>query len=132
MTHSQFDRRAFLEGLAAAGVVSLGAASGLCSAPAPAATPMRPNMAGAYGPWLADTVLGNKPGGLSFRSGKFADVDAWRKAARKRTWECIAPVDVGGEPEARVDAKREFDGLTVEHLSWHLPFGPRTEAVLLK
>ena len=32
----------------------------------------------------------------------------------------------------RVDARREFDGLVVEELSWQLPFGPRTEAVLLR
>jgi dienelactone hydrolase len=31
-----------------------------------------------------------------------------------------------------VDAAYEWDGLRVEHLSWRLPFGPRTEAIFLK
>src|SRR5262245_50498831 len=68
---------------------------------------VRPNMTGAYGPWLADTVLGEKPGALSFRTGRWNDVAEWRKVSRKRAWECIAPVSLGGVPEVRVDAKRE-------------------------
>src|SRR4029079_2641437 len=103
-----------------------------CSAPATPLMEMRPNMVGAYGPWLADTVLGTTPGGAAPRSDRFASVEAGRTAARKRALECIAPVDLGGVPEVRVDARREFDGLAVEELSWQLPFGPRTEAVLLK
>jgi dienelactone hydrolase len=143
--HSNLDRRAFLGGLAAAGVGTLACssvvaaetrqaepASNACSAPPAPSTEMRPNMVGAYGPWLADVVLGTKPGALSLRSGRFATLADWRAAARKRTWECIAPVDLGDVPEVRVDSRREFDGLDVEHLSWQLPCGPRTEAVLLK
>src|SRR5262245_10864487 len=93
---------------------------------------VRPNMTGAYGPWLAEDVLGDKPGALSFRTGRWKDVAEWRKAGRKRALECIAPVSLGRVPEVRIDAKREFDGLQVEHLSWQLPCGPRTEAVFLK
>jgi dienelactone hydrolase len=44
----------------------------------------------------------------------------------------MAPVDLGGVPEVRVESTREFDGLHVERLSWTLPCGPRTEAVFLK
>ena len=143
--HPGFDRRAFLEGIAAVGFGTLAysgtaaaetkqdeAASKSCSAPPVPLTEMRPNMTGAYGPWLADIVLGTKPGALSFRTGRFTNVADWRTAARKRTWECIAPVDLGGVPEVRVDARRELGGLAVEQLSWQLPCGPRTEAVLLK
>jgi len=96
-------------------------------------TPMRPNMTGAYGPWLADTVLGDGPARLSFRTGRWAaDLDLWRAEARRRVLECMAPVDLGGRPEVRVDAQAVYDGLHVEHLSWQLPGGPRTEAVFLK
>src|SRR5262245_24496493 len=45
-------------------------------------TPMRPNMTGAYGPWLADQVLGPSPGRLSLRSGQYGQLDSWRAAAR--------------------------------------------------
>src|SRR5262249_56245365 len=93
---------------------------------------VRPNMVGAYGPWLSGTVLGEGPAVLSFRTGHWTDVDEWRTAARKRAWECIAPVNLGGAPEVRVDSKNTFDGLEIERLSWQLNCGPRTEAVLLK
>jgi dienelactone hydrolase len=46
--------------------------------------------------------------------------------------ELMAPVDLGGLPEVRVDASGEFDGVHFERLSWQLPTGPRTEAVFLK
>jgi dienelactone hydrolase len=89
-------------------------------------------MVGAYGPWLADRVLGDGPARLSFRTGSWKDVDEWRAAARKRVWECMAPVDLGGVPEVKVESRHEYDGLHVESLSWQLPGGPRTEAVFLK
>lgn len=92
----------------------------------------RENMLGAYGPWFADTVLGEGPARLSLRSGTWASVDAWRQAGRQRVRELLAPVDLGGPPDVRVDATFEFDGLHVERLSWQLPCGPRTEAVFLK
>jgi dienelactone hydrolase len=93
---------------------------------------MRPNMTGAYGPWLADRVLGDGPARMSFRTGKWSDVAAWRADARRRVWECLAPVDLGGVPQVRVDWQGEYGGLHVEKLSWQLPCGPRTEAVFLK
>ena len=35
-------------------------------------------------------------------------------------------------PVATVLRQMEFDGLWIEHLQWQLPFGPPTEALLLK
>jgi dienelactone hydrolase len=96
------------------------------------ATGMRENMTGAYGPWLADLVLGKGPARLSFRTGSWKNLNAWRPAARKRVWECMAPVDLGGLPQVRVESRHEYDGLHIERLSWQLPGGPRTEAVFLK
>jgi dienelactone hydrolase len=92
----------------------------------------RVNMVGPYGPWLSEKVLGEGPARLSFRTGKWKSLDEWRKAGRERVWECMAPVDLGGVPEVRVEATHEFDGLHIERLSWQLPAGPRTEAVFLK
>lgn len=139
------NRRLFLEGVATAAVgglatsASAGTEGGwpdgvVVDSLSPTVPPasVRPNMTGAYGPWLADTVLGDPPAALSFRTGRWSDVRAWREVARKRTWECMAPVDLGRAPELRVDAQHEYDGLRVEILSWQLPCGPRTEAVLLK
>jgi len=93
---------------------------------------MRKSMIGAYGLWAADTVLGKGPARLSFRTGKWKTLDAWRRVARQRVRECVAPVDLGGTPNVRVESKRVSDGLHIERLSWQLPMGPRTEAVFLK
>jgi dienelactone hydrolase len=113
-------------------IALLGWIAAVPSAVAQQATAVRPNMVGPYGPWLSEKVLGEGPGRLSFRTGKWMSLDEWRPLARQRVLECIAPVDLGGKPEVRVDATSEFDGLIVERLSWQLPNGPRTEAVLLK
>lgn len=95
-------------------------------------TPPRVNQTGSYGPWLSDKVLGDGPARLSFRTGKWKTVDEWRNVARKRALECIAPVDLGGKPVVTVTGRTTWDGLDVEFLSWQLPAGPKTEAVLLK
>jgi dienelactone hydrolase len=89
-------------------------------------------MIGAYGLWAADKVLGKGPARLSFRTGKWKSLDAWRRVARRRVLECIAPVNLGGVPKVLVESKSIRDGLHIEHLSWQLPMGPRTEAVFLK
>jgi dienelactone hydrolase len=95
-------------------------------------TAPRVNLVGSYGPWLADQVLGSAPGRLSFRTGKWASVTEWRQAARKRVLECIAPVYLGGPPAVTVTGRTTYDGLDIEFLTWQLPMGPKTEAVLLK
>ncbi len=89
-------------------------------------------MIGAYGPWASKQVLGDGPARMSLCTGKYKTVAAWRKAGRARVAECLAPVDLGGVPRARVESRGVFDGLDVERLSWQLPMGPRTEAVFLK
>jgi dienelactone hydrolase len=92
----------------------------------------RINQVGAYGPWLADTVLGDGPARLSFRTGKWKNVAEWQQEARKRAWECVAPVQLGGPPVVTVTGRTTYDGLDIEFLSWQLPMGPKTEAVFLK
>ncbi len=95
-------------------------------------TVVRPNMTGAYGPWLADRVLGNGPARLSFRTGKWKNLDEWRKVARQRALERIAPVRMDKIGDVRIESQRIYDGLHIEQLSWQLEVGPRTEAVFLK
>ncbi len=87
---------------------------------------------GSYGPWLAGQVLGEAPAQLSFRTGKYKTLPEWRKAAKAKALEYIAPVDLGGTPQVTVTGRTTYDGLEIEFLSWQLPMGPRTEAVLLK
>ena len=90
-------------------------------------------MIGAYGPWAA-SIAGEGPGRLSFRNPRYApgDLDAWRPEALDRVAACMAAPETGGVPRAEVQHQFDHGGLHVEHLSWQLPYGPPTEAVLLK
>jgi len=86
---------------------------------------------GAYGRWLGRIAIA-KPGSLSFRNPRWRSLPAWRRTALARTLECFAPPASGGRPKVRLTRAYDWDGLHVEHLSWQLPFGPRTEAIFLK
>jgi dienelactone hydrolase len=89
-----------------------------------------PNMIGAYGEWAAQSM--QDPPRLSFRQPMFRDVDAWRAVARARFREALLGPGGAATPVPIVQHRLEFDGLNIEHLQWQLPFGPPTEALLLK
>nr|WKN37695.1 alpha/beta hydrolase family protein [Tunicatimonas sp. TK19036] len=93
--------------------------------PAPATS-----IIGQYGPWAAS--LPADPPALSFRLDRWQDVDAWRKEALSKTLEYLGVPDTGGVPAVTVERKYTYDGLEVEELSWQLPYGRPTKAVLLK
>ena len=94
---------------------------------------MEPNMIGAYGPWAAGLV-GDRPARLSFRDPLVpaADLNGWRTCARQRLRDSLLQPATGGAPKATLAHQFEHDGLHVEHLHWQLPYGPPTEAVILK
>lgn len=92
---------------------------------------MEPNMIGAYGPWAAG-LAGDGPARFSFRNDRFHDLDAWRKEARSRLHDRLLQPETGGVPRVEVRSQSEYDGLTIEHLRWQLPYGPPTEAYFLK
>lgn len=92
---------------------------------------MSESVIGAYGAWAA-SLTGDGPGALSFRNGQWGDVERWRPVARKRLMACLGQPDTGGTPEVTVHDKWVYDGLEVESVSWQLPYGPRTEAYVLK
>ena len=91
------------------------------------------NMLGEYGPW-AKKMMGDGPAKLSFLRDEFsrAGIGAWREKARARLLDCMAMPDSGGIPKAEVMNRVEFEGLSIEHLRWQLPYGPPTEAMFLK
>jgi len=86
---------------------------------------------GLYGPW-AVSLMENKLPSLSFRRNEFTNVETWRSKARQRAIDRLAIPDIGGLPKVTVKKKYEYDGLQVEELSWQLPYGRATEAILLK
>ncbi len=85
---------------------------------------------GSYGTW-ADGLVGDPPS-LSFRKKEWTDLDPWKTRAIEKARELIASPDVGSTPQVKVEKKYEYDGLEIEELSWQLPYGHRTEAILLK
>jgi dienelactone hydrolase len=94
---------------------------------------MDTNMIGAYGPWAAG-LAGEGPARLSYRNLRFParDLDGWRALARERLRGCLIQPDTGPVPKAELQQQLVHDGLHIEHLRWQLPYGPPTEAVLLK
>lgn len=87
-------------------------------------------MLGACGPWASGLLT--DPPRLSFRRPEYRTRDAWQPEARTRYRDALLQPDTGGVPRAEVQHRFEFDGLDVEHMQWQLPYGPPTEALLLK
>ncbi len=85
---------------------------------------------GSYGPWL-DKLVGSTPE-LSFRSNRWANIEEWRKAAITKAKELISSPDLGITPTVSLDKSYTYDGLEIEELSWQLPYGHKTEAILMK
>lgn len=90
----------------------------------------RKSIIGQYGPWAAS--LPEDPAALSFRRDQWTDVEEWRGIARGKLLELLASPDAGSAPEVSVQKKYVYDGLDVEELSWQLPYGRPTQAILLK
>lgn len=92
---------------------------------------MQQNMIGAYGPWAA-SLSGEEPPALSWRHEQWSDLDRWRPLARQRLLDCLAQPDSGGPPEVTTQRQMTHDGLHIEELTWQLPYGPPTKAILVK
>jgi dienelactone hydrolase len=89
------------------------------------------NMIGAYGAW-ANSLRGDKLPAFSFRQPNYTNVDKWRKAARQRLTDRLAIPAIGVSPKVTVNKQFTYDGLHIEQITWQLPYGPPTEAILLK
>lgn len=89
------------------------------------------SMIGIYGKWASE-LTDNKLPSLSFRRKEFTDLEHWRETARNRLIERLAIPDIGGMPEVTIKKQYSYDGLHIEELSWQLPYGRPTEAILLK
>ena len=92
-------------------------------------------MLGAYGEWAAARAAAG-PGPLSLRNPRWTSVDRWRKAARAELARSLCrPTGDGGASVAPRDIivhrSSEQDGLSIDEISWQLPWGPRTEAIFL-
>lgn len=86
---------------------------------------------GPYGEW-ARSLTANKLPSLSFRKKEITDLTKWKSDARQRVRERLAIPDIGATPKVNIVKQYEYDGLHIEELTWQLPYGRPTEAVLLK
>lgn len=89
------------------------------------------SLIGAYGEWAAGLLDQALPS-LSFRRKEWSSLKEWHAAAHERVIGRLAVPDLGGIPEVTLKRKYEYDGLTVEELTWQLPYGRPTDALLLK
>jgi dienelactone hydrolase len=89
------------------------------------------NIIGPYGAW-ASSLQADKLPSFSFRKKEWPRLDDWKKAAKKLTTERMAIPAMGAAPKVTVLRQYEYDGLHIEEISWQLPYGRRTEAILLK
>jgi dienelactone hydrolase len=86
---------------------------------------------GPYGPWANGLISGELPS-LSFRNKRFTDTDAWRKEALTVTREHLGIPDLGQLPKVTVHKSFTNDGLKFEEISWQLPYGNTTKALVIK
>lgn len=141
-------RRKFLKltgmtalGLAASGSIDIDASAipwgNFASTINPSNSAMNPpdekdiSLIGLYGPW-AVSLTENKLPSLSYRRNEFTSIDSWRKKAKGRLTERLGIPDIGGLPKVIVKNKSVYDGLSIEEISWQLPYGRATEAIVLK
>lgn len=89
------------------------------------------NLIGAYGLWAKSLHLETVPS-LSFRNEKFADLNLWRESVRNRVLERMGTVDLGPMPKVTVHQTGVFEGVVFEEISYQLPSGYPTKAVILK
>jgi len=89
------------------------------------------SLIGQYGKW-ATSLANDKIPSLSFRRKEFNDLSNWHQAAEARTRDRISIPDIGPLPEVTVKKQYTYDGLHIEELTWQLPYGRPTEAILLK
>lgn len=88
------------------------------------------SLIGNYGPWAASLLPAMPP--LSFRNSKWTNRQDWHKQAYAKTRELISAPEKPVAPKVTVVKKYVYDGLEIEELSWQLPYGRPTQAVLLK
>lgn len=84
----------------------------------------------SYGAWIGKTVSRPVPD-HSFLHETWTDVSQWSLRAKALFEQYVLAPDIA-QPDVEVTASGHFDGLQIEELCWRLPFGPATEAYLLK
>jgi dienelactone hydrolase len=69
---------------------------------------------------------------LSFRSKLFSNLESWKRVAKNKLLDRLAIPNIGPMPTVTVVKEYDYDSLHVQELTWQLPYGRKTEAILLK
>lgn len=85
---------------------------------------------GGYGEWVSSLM--KDPPELSFRNKEWSKTTEWKAKAVGKAKEYIAWPEIKEGIAVTVERTYVFDGLVIEELSWQLPYGRKTEAILLK
>ena len=132
------DRRDFIKktSLAGLGVFSGSMLDLQAQTPVPGSTlsvnkELEKNLIGSYGPWAKSLNLEQLPS-LSYRNQEFTDLQTWKKTAMDTVKERMGVVDLGAVPKVTVHQILLYDGLICEEISYQLPYGNPTRAVILK
>ncbi|MFC5409823.1 hypothetical protein ACFPMF_10925 [Larkinella bovis] len=130
-------RRTFIKSSLLTGTVpflapgfGLGAESETPTLPGPLVDETK-SIIGSYGPW----AMSARPQGLlSFRNDRWkpGQLNRWKKEALQKTQELVAAPPLPDMPSVKTDRTYEYDGLLIEELTWQLPYGNPTKAVVLK
>lgn len=88
------------------------------------------SIVGNYGAWAAS--LRPNPPKLSLRLNPNRSPTDWKEEARAKVAELVASPPMGNVPKVTIKKKYVYDGLEIEELSWQLPYGRPTKALLLK
>jgi dienelactone hydrolase len=86
---------------------------------------------GPYGPW-ANGLISDQLPSLSYRNKRFSALESWRKEAMTTVKERMGIPDLGPIPEVTVHDTYRNDGLVFEEISWKLPYGNPTRALVIK
>jgi dienelactone hydrolase len=127
-------RRDFMKKTGLAGMVlAAGPIWAMEGQPQPPITPpfVMENLIGSYGPWAHSLHLESLPR-LSFRNGQFTDLAEWKKLALERVKDRMGIPNLGWTPSMTVHKSYTYDGLQIEEVSWQLPYGNPTKAVIMK
>jgi len=134
----EYDRRDFIKktSLAGLGVFSgsmldLQAQTPIPNSTLPVSKDLEKNLIGSYGPWAKSLHLEQLPS-LSYRNQEFTDLKSWKKTATDRVKERIGVLDLGAIPNVTIHQTILYDGLICEEISYQLPYGNPTRAVILK
>lgn len=90
------------------------------------------SLLGAYGRWAADLVAADEPALFSFRKDTYSEVRTWKSLARRIAADRLAAPDIIGTPQVTIERQYQYDDLDIEELSWSLPYGPVTKAIMMK